>query len=67
MFLTFICANNIGSLVNSLLRVKIFNPFFYFSSSTSSGSMSDESTDSSLQSILDFQSTGYIYIFFKIN
>ena len=26
LFLAFICANNIGSLVNSLLWVKIFNP-----------------------------------------
>ena len=27
LFLAFICANNTGSLVNSLLGVKIFNPF----------------------------------------
>ena len=33
LFPTFICANNIGSLVNNLFGVKIFNPvpsFFYF-------------------------------------
>ena len=47
LFLAFICANNIGSLVNNLFGVSIFNPF-PSSSSPSSGGMSDKSTDSSL-------------------
>ena len=31
LFLAIICANNIGSLVNNLFGVKIFNPFPSFS------------------------------------
>ena len=38
MFPAFICANDIGSLVNNFFRVKIFNPFPSFSSSSSSSS-----------------------------
>ena len=30
LFPAVICATNIGSLVNNLLRVKIFNPFPFF-------------------------------------
>ena len=38
LFPAFICDNNIGSLVNSLFGVKIFNSFLSFpSSSTPSG------------------------------
>ena len=45
LFPVFICANNIGSLVNNLFGVKNFNPFpsFTSSSSHSSGYMSDSS------------------------
>ena len=35
LYPAFICTNSIGSLVNSLFRVKIFNPFPYVSSSSS--------------------------------
>ena len=50
MFPAFICANYIVSLVNSLFGVKSFIPFssLSYSSSPSSGDMSDKSTDSSL-------------------
>ena len=49
LFTAFVCANNIGRLVNNLFGVKIFNPFpFFTSSSPSSGGMSDKSTDHSL-------------------
>ena len=42
VFPVFICANNIGSLVNNLFGVNIFNPFSFFTSylSPSSGDMS---------------------------
>ena len=41
-------ANNIGSLVNNLFGIKIFNPFLSFtSSSPSSGRMSEISVNSS--------------------
>ena len=43
LFPDFICAKNIGSLVNSLLIVKIFNPFPVTLSSPSDGGMSDKS------------------------
>ena len=53
MFLAFICANNIRSLVNYLFGVKSFNSFPSFtSSSPSSGGISDKSTDSSLSLFL---------------
>ena len=35
MFPAFVCANNIGSLVNNLFGVNIFNPFPSFTSSSS--------------------------------
>ena len=47
LFPDFICANNIGSLVNSLLIVKIFNPFPVTLSLPSDGGMSDKSLLSS--------------------
>ena len=43
LFLAFICANNIVSLVNSLFIVKIFNPFPFTLSSPSTDGMSDKS------------------------
>ena len=45
MFPAFTCTNNIGSLVNNLFGVKIFNPFpsLTFSSSSYSGGISDSS------------------------
>ena len=49
LFPALICANNIGSLVNNLFGVKIFNPFSSFTSSLPySGGMWNKSTDSSL-------------------
>ena len=48
LFPSFIGANNIGSLVNNLFGVKIFNHFDSLtSSSPTSGGMKDKSTDSS--------------------
>ena len=51
------CTYNMGSLVNSLFRVKSFNPFPSFTfSSSSSGGMSDKSTDPSLSPFLEVAS-----------
>ena len=48
-FPAFTCANDIGSLLNSLFGVKVFNIFPCFTSlSCSIGGMSDKSTDSTL-------------------
>ena len=49
LFPAFICANNTGSLDNTLSGVRIFNPFssFSFSLSSSSSDMSGMSTNSS--------------------
>ena len=48
LFPAFICANNIGSLVNNLFGVKICNPFpFTSSSSTSSGGICGKLSSSS--------------------
>ena len=53
LFPAFICASNIGSLVNNIFGVKICYPFPSFtSSSPSSGGMSYKSTDSSLSIFL---------------
>ena len=63
LFPVFICANNTGSLINSLFEVNIFNPFPYFiSSSPSSTGMSDKSTDSSSSVIIHFQTTHHNYM-----
>ena len=50
MFLAFICANNIGSLVNNLFQVKIFIlvPSFTSSSSSSCGCNGGKLVDSLL-------------------
>ena len=50
MFPAFICSDNIGILINSLLEVKVFSLFssFAFSSWNSSGGMSDKSLTSYL-------------------
>ena len=49
LFPAFICVKNTGSLVNSLFEFKIFNPFPFTSSlSTSSSGMDDKSAISSL-------------------
>ena len=60
LFPTFICANNIGSLVNSLFGVNIFNPVpsLTYSSSLSDSGMSDKSADSSLSFDSSFLSHG---------
>ena len=49
MFHAFICASNIGSLVNNLFGVNIFNPFPSFTSFSwpSSGGVSINSSESS--------------------
>ena len=48
-FPVYICANNIGSLVNNLFGFKNFYPCLSFTSlSPSNGDMSDKSTDSFL-------------------
>ena len=46
LFPAFICANDIGSLVNNSFGVEIFNPFPYFtySSPAPSSGMSDSSS-----------------------
>ena len=55
--------------VNSLFKVKIFNhfPSLNFSSSHSSGEMSDKSTDSFYELILYFQTRHRNYVFQKMN
>ena len=59
MFPAFICANNIGSLVNSLFGVNIFNHFPSFTSSSPlySGSMSDKLSTSSSDGLSDRSSS----------
>ena len=47
MFQAFACANNIGSLINSLFGAKNFDPFPSFTSSPSSGGISGISINSS--------------------
>ena len=46
LFPVFICASNIGSLVNNLFEVKVFSLFSSIASSSppSSGGISDKST-----------------------
>ena len=50
LFPTFICADKIGDLVNSLFGVKIFNPSFITSSLSSSGGMLSSFSLSSISS-----------------
>ena len=75
MFLASICANKIGSLVNNLFGIKLFNPFpSFILLSSSSGGMSDKSTDSSLSLFLEvvavnfsFSIKHHNYMFQEIN
>ena len=75
MFPASICANKIGSLVNNLFGIKLFNPFpSFISLSSSSGGISDKSTDSSFSLYLEFVGVNssfsikhHNYMFHEIN
>ena len=54
MFPAFICVYNMGSLVNSLFGVKIFNPFPSFTSSSPSSCGISGKSSSSPFYLLDF-------------
>ena len=63
-FPAFVCANNIGSLVNSLFGFKIFSPYVSLtSSSPSSGSMEDKTSDFSNHSELSYSISCSAFLF----